>query len=88
MQEFVGQLHANKQKWVPIVDPGIKMDPGYPAYDKGILAKAFVTDFTGEPYLGQVGIAVSSWCKHPRKHLSSCCACWTQATALLFSMLN
>ena len=75
MQEFVAQLHANKQKWVPIVDPGIKVDPGYPAYGKGIQAKAFVTDFTGKPYLGQVSIAVSSCGEHPRGHVSRCCAC-------------
>ena len=54
MQAFVRQLHADKQYWVPIVDPGIKVDPGYPAYDQGIAAKAFISDFTGNPYLGQV----------------------------------
>ena len=53
-QAFVEQLHLNKQKWVPIVDPGIKLDPGYPAYDEGIKAEAFVQDFMGKPYLGQV----------------------------------
>ena len=55
----MGQLHANKQKWVPIVDPGIKVDPGYPAYDKGIKTKAFVADFMGNPYLGQVNTTIS-----------------------------
>lgn len=54
MQAFVKQLHASKQYWVPIVDPGIKVDPGYPAYDQGLAANAFITDFTGSPYLGQV----------------------------------
>lgn len=55
LQAFVEQLHGNKQYWVPIVDPGIKVDPGYPAYDQGLAAKAFITDFSGQPYLGQVG---------------------------------
>ncbi|DBB03399.1 TPA: hypothetical protein ACH3X3_010764 [Trebouxia sp. C0006] len=54
MQAFVKQLHSSKQYWVPIVDPGIKVDPGYPAYDQGLAAKAFINDFTGKPYLGQV----------------------------------
>ncbi|KAL0022358.1 hypothetical protein WJX77_003500 [Trebouxia sp. C0004] len=54
MQAFVKQLHSSKQYWVPIVDPGIKVDPGYPAYDEGLAAKAFINDFTGKPYLGQV----------------------------------
>ena len=55
LQAFVEQLHGNKQYWVPIVDPGIKVDRGYPAYDQGLANKAFITDFTGQPYLGQVG---------------------------------
>jgi hypothetical protein len=56
VQAFVKQLHSSKQYWVPIVDPGIKVDPGYPAYDEGLAAKAFINDFTGKPYLGQVGL--------------------------------
>ena len=55
-QAFVKELHAEKQYWVPIVDPGIKVDPGYPAYDQGLAAKAFITDLTGQPYLGQVNM--------------------------------
>ena len=54
VQAFVKQLHSNKQYWVPIVDPGIKVDPGYPAYDQGLASKAFITDVTGNPFLGQV----------------------------------
>lgn len=27
-QRFVKELHAKHQRWVPIVDPGIKVDPG------------------------------------------------------------
>ena len=54
VQAFVKQLHVNKQYWVPIVDPGIKVDPGYPAYDQGLAAHAFITDVTGQPFLGQV----------------------------------
>ena len=57
LQAFVKSLHGSKQYWVPIVDPGIKVDPGYPAYDEGLAAHAFITDFTGQPYLGQVGFA-------------------------------
>lgn len=56
VQAFVKELHANKQYWVPIVDPGIKVDPGYPAYDQGLAAHAFITDVTGQPFLGQVGV--------------------------------
>lgn len=55
LQAFVKELHDSKQYWVPIVDPGIKVDTGYPAYDQGLAAHAFITDCTGQPYLGQVG---------------------------------
>lgn len=54
VQAFVKELHASKQYWVPIVDPGIKVDPGYPAYDQGLAAHAFINDATGQPFLGQV----------------------------------
>jgi len=41
-------------RYVVIVDPGIKVDKGYPAYDRGLKADIFVKDITGMPYLGQV----------------------------------
>lgn len=34
MAAFQEQLQADGRRWVPIVDPGIKVDPGYPAYDE------------------------------------------------------
>lgn len=48
------RLHAANQSWVPIIDAGIKVDPGYPAYDDGIATDVFVKDATGAPYIGQV----------------------------------
>ena len=49
-------LHARGQRWVPIVDPGIKIDPGYPAYDAGLALGVFITSADdGEPYVGQAG---------------------------------
>ena len=71
------QLHSSKQYWVPIVDPGIKVDPGYPAYDQGLAAKAFINDFTGKPYLGQVGLAFLISCLLCKVHACAaklCCA--------------
>ena len=72
MQAFVKQLHSSKQYWVPIVDPGIKVDPGYPAYDQGLAAKAFINDFTGKPYLGQVGLALPASLPHLLWIMQSC----------------
>ena len=57
LQAFVEKLHHSKQHFVPIVDPGIKIDPGYPAYDRGLKGKVFVNDLTGNPYVGQVNAA-------------------------------
>ena len=62
LQAFVEKLHHSKQHFVPIVDPGIKIDPGYPAYDRGLKGKVFVSDLTGEPYVGQVNAALIIWC--------------------------
>ena len=65
LQAFVKELHDSKQYWVPIVDPGIKVDPGYPAYDRGLAAHAFIADFTGQPYLGQVGLPKHTYAVAP-----------------------
>ena len=36
MKAFVCQeLHALGKKWVPILDPGIKVEPGYTPYEEG-----------------------------------------------------
>ena len=62
LQAFVEKLHHSRQHYVPIVDPGIKLDPGYPAYDRGLKGKVFINDLTGDPYVGQVKAAVVIWC--------------------------
>lgn len=54
LQAFLDRLHAANQSWVPIIDAGIKVDHGYPAYDDGIASNVFVKDATGAPYVGQV----------------------------------
>ena len=55
------KLHNSKQHYVPIVDPGIKIDPGYSAYDRGLKGKVFINDLTGDPYVGQVNPASVIW---------------------------
>ena len=51
---FVDGLHANGQHFVPIVDPGIKTLPGYPAHDDGVAADLFIKDILGGDAQGQV----------------------------------
>ncbi len=50
----MAKLHENEQRWVPIVDPGIKVDPGYTPYDRGIQQDVFMKGVDGKPYLGWV----------------------------------
>ena len=40
-------LHANGQHFVPIVDPGIMVYPGYEAYDMGLKEDIFIKDIRG-----------------------------------------
>lgn len=55
MQRFAATLATRGQKWMPIVDPGIKVEAGYPPYEMGMQRDVFLkgTD-GGKPYLGQV----------------------------------
>lgn len=55
MQEFVERLHNNSQRFVPILDPGIPLLPGFPAYEDGLKRGIFITDVTGQPYIAEVG---------------------------------
>ncbi|KAK9816809.1 hypothetical protein WJX72_005317 [[Myrmecia] bisecta] len=51
---WVDRLHANGQKWVPILDPGMSVEPGYVPTEEGIADDIFLRDLTGGLYLGQV----------------------------------
>ena len=55
LQSFIDGLHANGQRLVPIIDPGIRVDAnGYDAYDKGLELDLFIKDIQGNNYLAQV----------------------------------
>jgi alpha-glucosidase (family GH31 glycosyl hydrolase) len=58
MKTFLGQLHQARRHWVPIVDPGIMVDPGYPAYDSGVRDGVFLMGADQKPYVGQVRMPI------------------------------
>jgi alpha-glucosidase (family GH31 glycosyl hydrolase) len=54
MASFVNQLHADNQKYVVIVDPGISIDTTYPPYQQGVASNVFVRDAAGNYFVGDV----------------------------------
>lgn len=53
-KKMIDDLHADGFHTVTIVDPGIKFDPGYFAYDEGSKIPAWLTKPDGQPYVGRV----------------------------------
>jgi alpha-glucosidase len=52
--KMISDLKAMGIKTVPIVDPGVKKDPGYFVYDEGMNQDLFVTMPGGSVYVGDV----------------------------------
>ncbi|WP_345953338.1 glycoside hydrolase family 31 protein [Mucilaginibacter sp. PAMB04168] len=53
-KQFLEQLKAMNFKLVTIVDPGIKVEKGYPQYDEGVDKGYFATYPNGQNYVGEV----------------------------------
>ncbi|WP_428329936.1 glycoside hydrolase family 31 protein [Mucilaginibacter sp.] len=53
-KSFIDKLKAMNFKLVNIVDPGIKVEPGYKQYDEGVAKNYFATYPTGEKFVGSV----------------------------------
>lgn len=51
---FVSALHSKGQHFVAIIDPGIKVQAGYSAYEQGLELDLFIKDLNGGNYLGSV----------------------------------
>ena len=47
------ELHDTHKRFVPILDPGIPLLPGYAPYEEGIQQEVFLRDITGSPYIGE-----------------------------------
>lgn len=52
--KFVAGLHEQGFQVIPIIDPGVKVEHGYPTYDSGLHSKTFCVNESGEPFVGAV----------------------------------
>lgn len=54
-KSFIDSLHANGQKYIMIIDPGIKIEAGYAPYEEGLHQGLYMVDnTTHKPYVGMV----------------------------------
>ena len=53
-QKAAAKLAKKGRKIVPIIDPGVKHEPGYDVYERGHAAKAFCLNQQGGEYIGLV----------------------------------
>ena len=87
LQEFVERLHNSSRRFVPILDPGIPVLPGYRPYDEGIEQDIFIRDVTGQPYIGEVSLMPGPYLgqRHIRHLLLYCprnSGQWMEATQM------
>lgn len=54
LEHSLRDLQADGQKVIPILDPGVKMDPDYAIYQSGHAADVWCTNEDGVPYVGYV----------------------------------
>ncbi|GLJ21746.1 hypothetical protein SUGI_0405690 [Cryptomeria japonica] len=52
LRSFIDQIHANGQKYVVIVDPGINVNSTYATFQQGMTLDVFIKH-DGEPFVGQ-----------------------------------
>jgi alpha-glucosidase len=59
--EFVRSLHELGVRVVTIVDPGVKVDPGYPVYEELVARDLVCTGQAGQPWVGRVWPGDAVW---------------------------
>ncbi|AHC16079.1 glycoside hydrolase family 31 protein [Salinispira pacifica] len=50
----IDRLQSHGHRVVPIIDPGVKLDPGYPPYQEGSTQELFCKNSAGGEYVGYV----------------------------------
>lgn len=58
---LLGELAGQGFRVVAIVDPGVKVEAGYPVYEEGLREGYFCTTPDGEPFRGQVWPGQTVW---------------------------
>ncbi len=51
---MVSKMKEDKFRLICIVDPGVKLEPGYPVFEEGYARNFFCKTDSGKPYVGQV----------------------------------
>ena len=82
-QQMNRQLEALGFKTTVIVDPGIKVEKGYPAYEDGMDKDVFIKYPNGEPYTAEVW---PGWCHFPDFTSPKGRDWWAQKISLLAKM--
>ena len=54
LKKFVKDMDRRGRKIVPIIDPGVKREPGYPVYESGKRADAYCRNPQNKEYIGLV----------------------------------
>ena len=54
LPSMLGKLKDNQLRVITIVDPGVKVDPGYSVFDEGLARNLFCKTDAGNLYIGQV----------------------------------
>lgn len=54
VKKFVADLHAEHQKYVLILDPAIKVEPGHAPFDEGVAKDLFIKRADGNLLVGKV----------------------------------
>jgi alpha-glucosidase (family GH31 glycosyl hydrolase) len=61
VQSFLSELHKNKQKYVLILDPAIKVENGYLPYEDGVKEGIFIKNSHGGVFTGKVWPGVTAF---------------------------
>ncbi|MEX2608133.1 MAG: TIM-barrel domain-containing protein [Kiritimatiellia bacterium] len=75
LETDLAELQSDGQKVVPILDPGVKIDPDWNIYRSGKDQNAFCQNQTGRTFCGQVWPGDSAFVDYPQEHASNW---WTQ----------